>query len=212
MQLQLAGNMLNFQLFLIIGTTAATTKLVWATATSINLKLLPATTTLSNNRFEDEVFVQFLKNLCREQHFTTIFILTKWAKNKQTDYCVNLKYYMEYEQHQQQPQQQQQQQNWQSDTLIPVILLLPQIEDYILNDKFNSEFLTIICIPPISSIPFQSSYQVKVIHNQLSALIRNMTNLLQIRVIFRMDLSSHQKQQNSKNVLEILKFVMRKIS
>ncbi|XP_065372081.1 uncharacterized protein LOC135963976 [Calliphora vicina] len=205
--------MLNFQLFIIIGAN------VVATATNINLKLLPSTAiqTKGNNsinghrNIDDEAFVQFLKYVSQEQSFTTIVILTNWqyattaatattSTWQQHDYCVNLKYYVEYFQHHLENLQQRQ-----HHALIPVLLLQSQQADYMLHKKFNSEFVTIICIPPLPTLP-QRQVITKVIQNHLlRALSKNLLYLRKNRVIFRMDFSRHEGE-NLQNIEKILKY------
>ncbi|XP_046803874.1 uncharacterized protein LOC124419277 [Lucilia cuprina] len=222
--------MLNFQLFIIIGANVAI-----ATATNINLKLLTTltrtnTTTVttsetkgnisSKHNIDDEAFVQFLKYVSQEQSFTTIVILTNWqyattSKTaattttwKQNDYCVNLKYYMEYDQHHLENHKMLQQQE---QTLVPVILLQSQQTEYRLHKKFNSEFVTIICIPPSPlpltlSLPQQRQVITKVTQNHLlRALSKNLLYLRKNRVILRLDFNQHEGE-NLQNIVEILKY------
>lgn len=209
--------MLNFQLFIIIGANVVAT----ATATNINLKLLPSTAiqTKGNNsisshrNIDDEAFVQFLKYVSQEQSFTTIVILTNWqyattattSTWQQHDYCVNLKYYVEYFQHHLENLQQRQHQHQHQHALIPVILLQSQQSDYMLHKKFNSEFVTIICIPPLPPLP-QRQVITKVIQNHLlSALSKNLLYLRKNRVILRLDFSRHEGE-NLQNIEKILKY------
>ncbi|XP_037818886.1 uncharacterized protein LOC119608509, partial [Lucilia sericata] len=170
----------------------------------------------SKHNIDDEAFVQFLKYVSQEQSFTTIVILTNWqyattAKTpattttswQQNDYCVNLKYYMEYDQHHLENQQQQ--------TLVPVILLQSQQTEYRLHKKFNSEFVTIICIPPPSPLPLtltlpQRQVITKVTQNHLlRALSKNLLYLRKNRVILRLDFN-HCEGENLQNISEILKY------
>ncbi|KNC29955.1 hypothetical protein FF38_08549 [Lucilia cuprina] len=224
--------MLNFQLFIIIGANVAV-----ATATNINLKLLTTltrtnTTTVttsetkgnisSKHNIDDEAFVQFLKYVSQEQSFTTIVILTNWqyattSKTaattttwKQNDYCVNLKYYMEYDQHHLENHKMLQQQE--QALLVPVILLQSQQTEYQLHKKFNSEFVTIICIPPSTlpltlSLPQQRQVITKVTQQNhlLRALSKNLLYLRKNRVILRLDFNQHEGE-NLQNIEEILKY------
>lgn len=211
--LQLAGNMLNFQLFIIIGAN------VVATTVTENINFKTEESKVSNgngnhnnNNIDDEAFVRFLKYVSQEQNFTTIVVLTNWQYAKATnwswqqtmDYCVNLKYLSQYFQYHSPTQ---------GGTLIPVILLQSQqFEDYTLHKKFNSEFLTIICIPPYSKgiLPYNRvMVGSKVIQNNLlKALSKNLLYLRKNRVIMRMDFANRNDEVNLQNIKEILRYCL----
>ncbi|KAM7359434.1 uncharacterized protein ACRADG_012643 [Cochliomyia hominivorax] len=202
--------MYNFQLFIIIGAN------VVAIAMATNLKLLPfkrqtmaATATNGNrnnissssnnsysnhNNIDDEAFVQFLKYLSQEQSFTTIVILTNCSKaiaawQHNHDYCVNLKYFMDYFQHYSEMQ------NY---SLVPVLLLQSQQMDYMLHDKFNSGFVTILCIPRLNGSKVME-------HHLLLALSKNLWYLRKNRVIIRLDFEDAE-EENKKNIARILNY------